>query len=681
MIPLSLLLPLTKNRHPGNPPGFIGLLCLNTHITHCCARLKISEFPAPAAEEPRTAEPTHPEIQAQESIVIQTEARKNLRKRRRSEPIPIDPGPSRPVSTVNGSTANGEVSDVVAASLGDREYGKAGYGLADGEPQNRGEEHDNDKESFASGLVVPINADPSSNESSRASSIVSEKPLLLQGHSPIPEDAPVFHGHGKFKAALQALKLTRQTSERERAQELEQETRQVKEKEREKERPVVVKMGPRKPSENGPNVDTETKKPLSLTLPVSTQASLPSASTSQSPMTPTSALPPSSPTVVTAQAEVTPLPYQEQTTQEPAGPDRGAAQKPVVKAVKRTASRKHILVEPKSTRSQCRYRKISLPREEDGPRVTFCVPQCSLNNKELMEEEDITDDGLATVRDFERLWDHVEEQKLNPYLIGVVRQLVGLDLLRENEIYYLPTDEDIERMEQKRGERRKSRKSIGGTTDAGGSSVAGRSNSISTAGPTSQPSLSQGGKGKLDPPLSFAESISTTASTRSKVGRGGSTWSISGDEVSDGERGGRASKRRRRTGRGWDGGGSSRRNTPSVREDSVAPSTAGSPAPSQSTIERTPVRRSRRALKKVVSADAQTYKPSVSSSGESSEDEVENIKTRRKSGRGGMKGLKRRRTEGTGDFPTPPSAGGAGGRGVPLSPTSTRSKRAKIDKK
>ena len=628
------------------------------------------------AEDPQTAEPTHPEIQAQESIVIPTEARKNLRKRKRSEPVPIDSELSRPVST-----ANGEVSGVVPASLGDGEYGKAGHGLANDEPRNRGEEHDNDKESLASGLVAPRNADASSHEGSRASSIVSEKPLLLQGHSPVPEDAPVFHGHGKFKVALQALKITRQTSERERAQELERETRLAKEKEQEKERPVVAKVGSRKPSENGPNINTETKKPPSLILPeVSTQTSLPSASTSQSPRTPISALPPSSPTVVTAQAEVTPPPYQEQTAQEPAGPDRRVAQKPTVKAVKRTASRKHIPVEPKSTRSQCRYRKISLPREENGPRVTFCVPQCSLNNKELMEEEDITDDGLATVRDFERLWDHVEEQKLNHYLIGVVRQLVGLDLLRENEIYYLPTDEDIERMEQKRGERRKSRNSIGGTADAGGSSVAGRSDSISTAGPASQPSLSQGGKGKLGPPPSFAESISTAASTRSKIGRRGSTRSISGDEVSDGERGGRSLKRRR-TGRGWNGGGSSRRNTPSVREDSVAPSAAGSPAPSQSTIERTPVRRSRRSLKKVASADVQAYKPSVSSSGESSEDEVENIKTRRKSGRGGMKGLKRRRTEGTGDFSIPSAAGGAGGRGVPLSPTSTRSKRAKIDEK
>jgi hypothetical protein len=71
-----------------------------------------------------------------------------------------------------------------------------------------------------------------------------------------------------------------------------------------------------------------------------------------------------------------------------------------------------------------------------------------------MMEEEITDDGLATVRDFERLWDHVEEQDLGPYLIGTIRQLVGLDLLRENEIYYLPTDEEIKQLEKKAEEGR-----------------------------------------------------------------------------------------------------------------------------------------------------------------------------------------------------------------------------------
>ena len=631
--------------------------------------MKVSEIPAPAAEDSQIVKQIRTEIQpssqslvrTQEYAAISTETRRGLRKRKRSESIPVDPE-----SSGSGSTANGKVSGAITTPLRNGEHKKSDLELTDDEPRNKGEEHDSDNESFASSLVAPRNADPSSQGGSRASSIVSEHPLLLQGHSPVPEDAPVFHGHGKFKAALQALKLSRRTG-----QESKRETERAKEREQEREQPTAV-------------INTEIKKPPSLILPeVSTQPSLPSASTSQSPRTPTSALPPSSPTVVTAPAEVTPPLHQEQTAQEPAEPGRKATQKPAVKAVKRTVSRKQLPVEPKSTRSQCRYRKISLPREENGPRVTFCVPQCSLNDKELMGQEDITDDGLATVRDFERLWDHVEEQNLSPYLIGVIRQLVGLDLLRENEIYYLPTDEEIKRMrrKQKREERRNRRKSVGGAANAEGTSVAIRSGTILIPGSASRPSLSNVEKGKLDPPPSLVESISTTTSTRSKVGRGDSARSISEDETRDGERGGRTPKRRRRTSRGRDEDASSRRNTPSVREDSAAPSTAGSPAPSQSVFGRTPVRRSQRTLKKAISTDAQAYKPSVSSGGESSEDEVENTNTRRKSARGGMKGLKRRRTEGTGDSLVPSAAGGAGDRDGPLSPRLMRSKRAKMEEK
>lgn len=635
------------------------------------------------AEDSRAVEPIHPEIQsptqpliqAQENAAIPTDTRRNLRKRKRSKSIPTNPGPSG-----SGHAVKGEVSDVLATSLRNGGHKEADHELTDDVFRNQRVEHDSDNESFASSIVAPRNADPSSQEGSRMSPVASERQLLLQGQSPVPEDAPVFHGHGKFKAALQALKLLRGTSKQTRAQDAERETERAKGKEQ----PVAVKMETRKSSENGSKENTETKKPPPLILPeVSTQPSLPSASTSQSPRTPTSTLPPSSPTVVTAPAEVTPPPHQELAAQAPAEPGKEAIQKPAFKAVKRTTSRKRVPVEPKSTRSQCRYRKISLPREENGPRVTFCVPQCSLNNKQLMEEEDITDDGLATVRDFERLWDHVEEQDLSPYLIGIIRQLVGLDLLRENEIYYLPTDEEVKRVErrQKREERRKSRKSIGGTADMDSTSVAGRSGSVFAPGPASQPLLVQVEKGILGPPPSFAESISTTTSTRSRVGRGGSTRSISEDEMSDGKRGGRASKRRRRVAQERDRDGSSRRNTPSIREDSAAPSATGSPAPSQSTTERTPVRRSQRTLRKAISADAQAYKPPVSSGSESSEDELENAKTRRKSARGGMKGLKRRRTEGTGDSPIPPAAGGAGEDDAPLSPRSTRSKRVKIEEK
>lgn len=601
-------------------------------------RLKI---PALAAED---------SSRAREDSDTSAKVQNRLKRKRSASPI-------RSVPLESECSGECNASDMVITSLRNGERGGTNH---EKEPRKKEEDHDSDNESFASSQIAPRNADLSSHDGSRASSVVSEQPLLLQGRTPVPDDAPVFHGHGKFKAALQALKLLRQKSEN-----------LTQEPEREKGRPVVMETRPKTSSENGPMGSTEAKTPPPLVIPTaSTQLSQPSTSTPQSPMTPTSALP-SSPSVITAPAEVT-TPHKEQAVQEPAEPDRDLIKKSVVKTTKRNASRKSSFFEPKSTRSQCRYRKISLPREENGPRVTFCVPQCSLNDKELMEEEDITDDGLATVRDFERLWDHVEEQDLSPYLIGVIRKLVGLDLLRENEIYYLPANEEVRLMgrKQKRGERRKSRKSIGGAASVESASL---TRSVSATGPTPQPSLSQA-EG-LDLPPSLAESAST-ASTPPNVNREGSTRSVSGDEMTDDGRNGRT--KRRRTGKERDGG--SLRNTPSVREDSVASSTAGSPTPSQLTAERTPARRSQRTLKKAISTDAQAYKPTFSS-GESSEDGLENAKKKRKSMRGVTKSLKRRRTDGVRDSSTLPTTGGVGGHDTPLSPRSTRSKRAKIDEK
>ncbi|KAF9039428.1 hypothetical protein BDZ89DRAFT_381981 [Hymenopellis radicata] len=90
------------------------------------------------------------------------------------------------------------------------------------------------------------------------------------------------------------------------------------------------------------------------------------------------------------------------------------------------------------TRSNCRYRRISLPIEEEGPRIQFLVPGCSLGDAELMEDEEIVDHGDATVEESTRVVSDIENLDFNAYLIGVIRQLVGLDLLREQEVYYLP---------------------------------------------------------------------------------------------------------------------------------------------------------------------------------------------------------------------------------------------------
>lgn len=89
------------------------------------------------------------------------------------------------------------------------------------------------------------------------------------------------------------------------------------------------------------------------------------------------------------------------------------------------------------TRSHCRYHRISIPKTENGPRIFFLVPGCTLGNKEFMEEEEIEDHGDATYEDSLRVVRNIELLDFEDYLISVLRQLVGPHLLREAEIYYL----------------------------------------------------------------------------------------------------------------------------------------------------------------------------------------------------------------------------------------------------
>ena len=104
------------------------------------------------------------------------------------------------------------------------------------------------------------------------------------------------------------------------------------------------------------------------------------------------------------------------------------------------------------TRSNCRFHKISLPSEEDGVRACFVVPGCSFGDGELMADNDIRDEGFSTHEDHKRMLPDVEMLDLSPYLIGVLRQLVGVDLLREQqEIFYLPGEEEKLKKRRKTG--------------------------------------------------------------------------------------------------------------------------------------------------------------------------------------------------------------------------------------
>ncbi|PPQ62954.1 hypothetical protein CVT24_006194 [Panaeolus cyanescens] len=108
----------------------------------------------------------------------------------------------------------------------------------------------------------------------------------------------------------------------------------------------------------------------------------------------------------------------------------------------------HVSATPTShtpvTRSHCRYHKISLPYSEDegSPRVFFLVPGCSLAHPELMREESIEDHGDASQEDGSRMIRNIDSLNFDSDMIGALRQLVGLDILREQEVFYLPSPGD-----------------------------------------------------------------------------------------------------------------------------------------------------------------------------------------------------------------------------------------------
>jgi len=142
----------------------------------------------------------------------------------------------------------------------------------------------------------------------------------------------------------------------------------------------------------------------------------------------------------------------------------------------------------RSTRSQCKYHKITLPIGENGRRVCFLVPGCSLTNQELMKEEDIEDLGEAKYEDSLRMIQNVDHLDFDQYLIGILRQLVGLDILREGEIFYLPQPgDDIQRKHWPR-------KSTGRGSDyTGFVGSPGYSYSGSARSPSTRPPLSNTG--------------------------------------------------------------------------------------------------------------------------------------------------------------------------------------------
>ncbi|KAJ7209726.1 hypothetical protein GGX14DRAFT_395170 [Mycena pura] len=213
-------------------------------------------------------------------------------------------------------------------------------------------------------------------------------------------------------------------------------------------------------------------------------------------------------------------PSQTHIDEEPFSPSTSSEQSPVsARRVAPTAS-------TPVTRSNCRYHKISLPENDEdktGPRVFFVVPGCSLGDSELMKEEDIKDLGYANEN--EHMIKDLDSLHFSSYLIGILRQLVGVDILREQEVYYIARPGE-ERLKPLRREKSKLRVSSAGSHQSEGVL------SPSVRSPVSTSSR---------PPLSVAGSTSTSASAtgrgRKKAHRASPTpsWAYSQGDTTDDE--------------------------------------------------------------------------------------------------------------------------------------------------
>ncbi|KAG1746499.1 hypothetical protein EDB19DRAFT_1848713 [Suillus lakei] len=191
------------------------------------------------------------------------------------------------------------------------------------------------------------------------------------------------------------------------------------------------------------------------------------------------------------------------------------------------------------TRSNCRFHKVSLPKEEGGPRVCFVVPGCSLGDKELMDDEEIQDHGPATYEDYPRLVGNIEALDFNPYLVGILRQLVGVDLIRENEVFFL-----LQPGEEAQYKKKGRKSTAGSKLSASLSQSATNSPQVSVASRRSPvTSISR-------PPVSTAGSIATSFGSSLSEAQlykyTSSLFSASGEELSDEESSPPKLKRRRK---------------------------------------------------------------------------------------------------------------------------------------
>lgn len=266
-----------------------------------------------------------------------------------------------------------------------------------------------------------------------------------------------------------------------------------------------------------------------------------------------------------------------------------------------------------------------MPREENGPSVFFVVPGCALTNKELMKEEDIVDHGIPTFPQGTKLLADLDHLNLNPYLMGVLRQLVGVDLLREQEVFYLPQEGEQYAWKPKRHHKHsapktklsvRARKSIGAPIQSAPDSH-GHAESVSV------PPSRAGSVSTVSSRQSRRSRASTRGSTANSASVAGSEYSGGSDveDDDDGDGSVRSMKRRR----------TDIAVSPTVElgGDKEAPLSKASATASKKIG---PPKRTRK-----IGKDASAYKPDPKDEQGSSEEEPEPTSRRRKKVRRGTK--------------------------------------------
>jgi hypothetical protein len=89
------------------------------------------------------------------------------------------------------------------------------------------------------------------------------------------------------------------------------------------------------------------------------------------------------------------------------------------------------------TRASCTDHKISVPGP-DGL-LYFLVPRCSLLDPEVEKKDvNIVDCGVATEDEVDHAIGDLEAIHLDSATLGVIRQLAGIQLMREGQVGYLP---------------------------------------------------------------------------------------------------------------------------------------------------------------------------------------------------------------------------------------------------